>query len=176
MLLQAAAQVNDYLSAPSPLGNMVTAAGISAWAIHRMKEWHKIPWINDNSDKINRAISALLALATTLGLHFAFHTDTTGVHHGGIIEIGLPNATEFVEAAWRTLGSYIFQQAAVKQLSHEAGRKAVDVVAETVKEKKEELALEVEKASAPDGSVLGLKEPSRLKSDDTLKWEWDKKA
>ena len=180
MLLQAvtaaATSANDYLGSPSPLANMLTAAGVSAWTIKKLKEWNKVKWINDNTDKINRVVSVGFALATTVGLHFAFHDDVTGVHHGGILEVGLPSASEFLGATWRTLGSYMLQQGALRGfLTHEEGLKAADIVADTVKEKKEELA---EVVLRKDDTVLKLREPEpkpRTADDVPIDWAWNKK-
>ncbi len=171
MLLQTVAQAaNDYLGAPSPLANMVTAAGVSAWTINKLKQWDRVPWINQNSDLINRAVSVGFALATTLGLHFAFHDDTTGVHHGGILEVGLPSGGEFLGAMWRTLGSYIMQQGAVRGfIKHEEGLKAADSVADTIKAHREEIAAVVERK---DESVLKLREPRDMAGDVPVEFPW----
>lgn len=176
MLLQAAAQVaKDYIEQPSPLANMLTAAAVSAWTIKKLKEWQRIKWINENSDKINRAVSVGFALATTLGLHIAFHDDATGINHGGILELGLPSASEFFAAIWRTLGSYMLQQGALRGfMTHEAGLKAADAVADVVQDNKERIAAVVERESAPDGSVLKLREkpPAAMAEDVQLEFPW----
>lgn len=168
LLLQAAAQVaNDYLSAPSPLANMVTAAGVSAWTINKLKQWNGVPWINQNSDRINRAVSLTFALVTTAGLHIAFHDDLTGARH---VEIWLPSASEFLNAVWRTLGSYIMQQGALRGfVTHEPGLKAADAVADVVKDHKEQIAAVVERE---DASMLKLNGPAKVAEDVPVDFPW----
>jgi hypothetical protein len=179
MLLEAAAVANDYITNSSPLANMLTAAGVSAWTIKKLKEWNRVTWINNNSDKINRAISVGFALATTWGLHFAFHDDTSGIHHGGILEIGLPSASEFLNASWKTLGSYMLQQGALRGfVEHEKGLRAVDTVAEKVEENKDKLAKEVEHADDSDTTALKLREPRKVEpppGDGPIDWKWNSK-
>lgn len=171
MLLQAAAQAaTDYLGAPSPLANMVTAAAVSAWTIKKLKEWNRVPFINQNSDAINRTVSVGFAFITTLGLHIAFHDDATGAHHGGILEIGLPSTTEFLNALWRMLGSFMLQQGALRGfMEHEKGLKAADSVADVVQGHKEQIAAVVERA---DGSVLKLRELPKVADEVPVEFPW----
>lgn len=173
-MLQAIAQAaSDYVSSPSVLADMVTAAGVSAWTIQKLKQWKSVPWINSHSDGINRAVSLGFALATTLGLHFAYHVDPTGHHAGGILEIGLPTASEFAGTIWRTGGSYLMQQAAGRGfIKHEEGLKAADAVADTIKDNRVEIAKVVERA---DGSVLKLKEPAKVDLDEHVDFPWTKR-
>jgi hypothetical protein len=175
MLLQMAAQTaNDYLSSPSVLADQVTAAGLSAWLIQRLKASRQIPFINEHSDWINRVLSLGFALATTLGMHFAWHSDVS--HGGGVLLIGLPPMSEFLSGVWRTAGSFVMQQVAYRGfIKHEPGLQAVDVVAEVVAGHKEELAAVVENQ---DNSVLKLKEPISpvmpFRPDVPIDWEWGK--
>lgn len=173
MLLQAAQVASDYVSSPSVLADMVTAAGLSAWTINKLKQWKAVPWVNQNSDRINRAVSLAFALATTLGLHFAYHADPAGHHAGGILEIGLPSASEFIGTVWRTGGSYLMQQGAIRGfITHEEGLKAADAVADTIKDNKQQLAQVIER----DSSVLKLREPDRLAAEVPVEFPWTAKG
>jgi hypothetical protein len=189
MFLQAATAVaQDYLNSPSVLADQITAAGLNAWLIQRLKNWPQLTWVSENSTKINRLISVGLALATTVGIHWAWKGSISA---GGIFTLNLPpNFPQVIMSLlWRTGGSFVMQELVYQGvIKHEAGKVAADVVAGAVVEHKDELAgVVVDEGLKHDpGSLLKLADHPKPKEeapapkppadDQPIDWNWgDKK-
>lgn len=141
MLAEAVAAASDYLQSPSVLADQITAAGLTAWFIQKVKCWPQFRWVNEHSDQVNRLVSLTMALITTVGIHWAWEGSA---EKGGILTLRLPPAQEFLSLAWRTGGSFIMQELVYRGvIKHEPGQSAVDTVARELEVHKDEVAAKV---------------------------------
>lgn len=157
MLLEASQAAQDYLNSPPGLADQITAAAASAWVIQRLKCWPQFPWIDQNSEKINRIVSGAFALVTTLGIHAVW--ERTPEHGGVFILSGIPTWQEALPMIWKASGSFIMQELIYRNaIKHEPGQQAADVVADTIVAHKKEIAAVVERAEDRH-DILKLREP-----------------
>jgi hypothetical protein len=73
---------------PTDISAQVVASALTVWLIQWIKKIKQIPWISDDSAKLNRLISALLAAGTAVGIHATFNNGTlviTGLTLLGIL-------------------------------------------------------------------------------------------
>lgn len=77
------------------------------WLIQKLKACSKIPWINQNTDKINRAVAVVLSFITAVGVQW---TVQGSVSTGGVLTVTFPAADVMIEAAIRWFQSYALQE------------------------------------------------------------------
>lgn len=84
--------------------SQLVVSGLAAKAIEVLKHSKQIPWINNTTKIANRVVSALVAGAAAVGIHFTFD------HSGGTLVItGLTMAGMF-HFAWEFVRSYAVQE------------------------------------------------------------------
>lgn len=81
--------------------------GLWGMALHVLQQWKAVPWINQNSMKLNVAIRAVLALLTGLGIHGAY-VGSAGT--GWQISIAIPSLAVLGHQLTQVLGQYFVQQ------------------------------------------------------------------
>ncbi len=79
--------------------NQAAIAVIAVHFIEMLKRSKLFPWIDEHSDKLNRAISFLIALLTSAGLQFAF---SGSLESGGSLEIKWQAAAKIWQAIAHT--------------------------------------------------------------------------
>jgi len=96
---------------------VITASGVSAWLINLLKNSEKIPWISNNTRTLNTAISAMLAVAASIGIGMTF--DDT---HGVLTITGL-TLTGLLTGLYAALKSFVMNQLILHGvLSNNAGQ------------------------------------------------------
>lgn len=171
MLLEIAAAAQDYLASPPGLADQITAAGLSAWIIQKLKCWPQFKWVNQHTDQVNRIVSGVFAVGTTLGIHAIWQRTA---ETGGVLTIsGIPTMEEALPMVWKAGGSFIMQEIIYRGfMKHEPGLQAADAVADVVADNKEKLA---EVVARRDDTVLKLREPRQVASDVPLDFPWSQK-
>ena len=53
----------------------ITSSAVIAYGLEMLKKWNKIPWINQNTKRINRIVSAILSGVAALGIHMQFNSE-----------------------------------------------------------------------------------------------------
>lgn len=79
----------------------------ASYFLQALKRWKSIPWFDRNSDRLNRAVAILLALANTAGINFAM---TGSVSTGGAISLGFPPLLTLLSNVGDTIGSFGMQE------------------------------------------------------------------
>ena len=83
--------------------HMVLSA-LVVYAIEWMKRWQVVPWIDANTKSVNWAVSAVLALVTSIGITYSFDAEA-----GRLVIDGLTWAT-ITTTGWEALKQFVNQQ------------------------------------------------------------------
>lgn len=107
-----------------------------AWAVFSvhllniLKKWKAIPWINTETESLNRFVAFMFALLGSLGFHFALNGTFTS---GGVIQISFPPADTMLTAFVNVCSTGGFQQMYFRYLKKsEPGPAAMFVVTPSV--------------------------------------------
>lgn len=92
----------------TPVATQVTISAIVVAALQWLKGSSWFPWLTTESEKANRAVAAVLALASAIGIHLAWnHGDVPGTYMlqvSGITLMGIAGGV------WAWAKSFVFQQ------------------------------------------------------------------
>jgi len=83
------------------------ASAVVVFVLQILKKWQKIPWINQESAKLNRVLAVVLSGISALGVTWVF---TPAVNGGHVITITIPSLVAIVGAAWIWLKSFAIQE------------------------------------------------------------------
>lgn len=91
-------------------GDVITSQLAGAALLAYLLQWVKsskwVPWITDHTKGINYALTGLLSLAATIGIHYQF--DATA----GVLTIGGLHASSILAGLWEWVKQWAFQQGA----------------------------------------------------------------
>jgi len=87
------------------VGSQLAASILVVYGLQLVKRVRWIPWIDATTTRANRALGALLALATALGIHFEF--DPTA----GVLTITGLTASGLLHGGWQWFTQWAYQQA-----------------------------------------------------------------
>lgn len=88
---------------PGELTAHLTSAAAIVYSIEYLKSWKAFSWINVDSKKLNRVVSAIIALITSLGISFNYDKTT-----GDLIIHNLTATT--LAVVWDWAKQYLAQQ------------------------------------------------------------------
>lgn len=91
----------------APVGHQIEAAALAVGAIELLKRLSFMPWINRNSDKLNRFISIVIALAYTGGFTVATEGSLLG---GGHIVLSFAGAAGLLHLLGGSGQQYMIQE------------------------------------------------------------------
>jgi hypothetical protein len=57
--------------------NQFVTASLVVWAMNRLKQWNKIPYISQNSDKLNHWLSIGISFLSALGINYNYSYAST---------------------------------------------------------------------------------------------------
>lgn len=82
----------------------LTVAMVVSYGLERLKQWQRIPWVTQETAKLNRILAAGAAAAAAVGIHASFSQEAgvltiTGLTLAGIAHFG-----------WQWLSSFVFQE------------------------------------------------------------------
>lgn len=83
-------------------------ARVAVRLIEILKQWNKLPWVNEKSDAINKAISWFIAIATSAGIRVA---SSGSVDDGWVIQITVPSMQVLVQFAVGAVYQQMMQEA-----------------------------------------------------------------
>lgn len=95
---------------PDHLQNMqeqVALAYVASKVIEFIKNSKHLPFINQHSDQINRALSWFLAMATTAGIQVGF---TGSLLEGGVLQVTIPSLETLVQFGLNTVFQHALQK------------------------------------------------------------------
>jgi hypothetical protein len=97
---------------PDILGEQISIGAAIAWVIERAKQsnWRALNWITPTTDKLNRVLSVLAAVAATAGLHF-----TMDYQAGALTVTGLTGGN-LQHFAWEAFKVFVFQEGSYRAM------------------------------------------------------------
>lgn len=81
----------------SEITQQAAIAMIAVWILELIKRWSKIPWVSANTSKANRLVSVVMAVASGIGITFAWHGSFID---GGQLIITVPSAADLLHLAY----------------------------------------------------------------------------
>lgn len=78
-------------------------AAACAYILNLAQRWTKIPWITEHTTGINRVVRAVLALATTIGIGWAWSSGAAGSH---VLSITIPSGVDLIHGLWHWFVQY----------------------------------------------------------------------
>ncbi len=95
----------------NPSGTMLEhqlAIGMTtSYAIQVLKRLSFVPWVREDTFKINRIVSVAVAFFTSLGLRFAFEGS---ISSGGVITIAVPSISAITDTVVHVILQYGIQE------------------------------------------------------------------
>ena len=89
-------------------GGHLTFAGIAVWVIQWLKTSRFAPWITAETGKINRAVSAVIAILSGFGIHAISVWNPTA--HTFTLTIGGLDGNMLMEGLVGTVETFVWQQ------------------------------------------------------------------
>lgn len=93
------------MDATTILSSQLGAAAGCAYFINLLQRWSKTPWITEHTEGINRGFRAALALATTIGIGWAWAPSIAGAH---VLSITIPSVADLMHGSWHWFCQYAF--------------------------------------------------------------------
>lgn len=93
------------------LGQRAAMAYVAAMVIDWLKRTNWVPWINHNTDKLNRVVSIVAAIGQTAGFNFIFEGTLDA---GGILHVSIPSLSAIVHFATDSVYTFAAQEFAYK--------------------------------------------------------------
>jgi lipoprotein signal peptidase len=93
------------VDATSLLSSQLGGAAACAYLLNLLQKWSKTPWITEHTAGINRVVRAALALATTVGIGWAWSSTADNSH---ILMITIPPALSIMHGVWHWFTQYAF--------------------------------------------------------------------
>jgi hypothetical protein len=88
-------------------------AALASKVIQMLKMSDRFPWVSQHTKAANRALSMLIAVATSAGFAVAW---SGSIEAGGVLTIGVPSLQGIVEFAYHAGYSFIAQEASYRGL------------------------------------------------------------
>jgi len=98
--------MNSMAINPSLLSNQIGAAAVSAYLVHAAQKWTKLPWITEHTTQINTVVRVLTSGISTLGISYAWSTDSSGTHH---LDFSIPTLAVALVSLWHWFTQYAIQ-------------------------------------------------------------------
>lgn len=89
---------------PGEVIDHLTTGAVVTYVIQWLKNSGKFSWITVETKKLNRFISAILALAISLGISYSYNPEARD------LTIHIPTMTVFMLAVWEWAKQFISQQ------------------------------------------------------------------
>jgi len=90
----------------------IVLAYLGTRLVELLKRWSGVPWMTDTTEKVNRAVAALVALVATIGISVAGSWD--GTAHTYTIVIGGLDVGNILGVLWGWFSQFVLQQMAYK--------------------------------------------------------------
>lgn len=104
---QAAAQT---MSSGELVTSQLAGAALLAYLLQWLKATRLVPFISEHTKGINRALTGIMSLAASIGIHYNF--DSTA----GILTIGGLHAGSILHGLWAWAQQWAFQQGAADMI------------------------------------------------------------
>lgn len=105
----------------------LTYSATVVWFLQKLKSCRRLPWINNNSDQVNRTLGILFSGLTAIGVHW---TVSGSVIDGSTIVIAIPSGAVLLSGFIHWFQSFILQET-VYQAVIKPKEKAEQVVVAT---------------------------------------------
>lgn len=103
-------------------GDVITSQLAGAALLAYLLQWIKasrfVPWVSDHTKGINYALTGLLSLAATIGIHYQFDATT------GVLTIGGLHTSTILAGLWEWAKQWAFQQGAADMIFTKSVAKA----------------------------------------------------
>lgn len=86
----------------------LTLGVIVSYVIEWLKTSNRVPWLHDYSDRLNRIVSAVLAIVASLGIQYTYDATT-----GTLVLSGL-TLSSLVPVAWEAIKQFVANEVAYK--------------------------------------------------------------
>lgn len=104
----------------APFGAQVSIALAVSWILERVKQGEAISWVRADTQKLNRWIAIIVALASSVGVGFSYHAGTLTI-------TGL-TLTSILTYAWHWLEQFVVQEASYQLVVKTPGAKVAAAV------------------------------------------------
>lgn len=91
---------------PNILYTHLTAGAIFAYLLSHLQQWGKVPWIRNDTVKLNAGIRLGLAVIANVGIHWTWSGSWEA---GRIITISIPAMSVLIHALFNLAGQYATQ-------------------------------------------------------------------
>jgi hypothetical protein len=95
------------MTATDPVLSQLSYSVVAIWVIQKLKECKWLPWINQNSDTVNKVVAVVVSFIAAIGVQW---TVQGGLQDGGTITITYPSLATMLALAVKWLQSYAVQQ------------------------------------------------------------------
>jgi len=99
------------------LSTQLGGAAACAYLLNLLQKWSRTPWITEHTAVINKMVRAGLALATTVGISWAW--SAAGDAH--VLMITIPSAAVLAHGIWHWFCQYAFTHVVGSALDAKAG-------------------------------------------------------
>ena len=95
---------------PDVMSEQVSLAVVVSYLIERAKHsnWRLFSWMSTKTDRVNRMLAVLGALAATAGLHFAFEMQE------GVLTVSGLTGGNLQHFGWEAFKAFVFQETAYR--------------------------------------------------------------
>ena len=100
------------------LSSQLGGAAACAYLLNLLQKWSRTPWITEHTATINKAVRAALALATTVGIGWAW---SPAAGDGHVLTITIPAAAVLIHGTWHWFCQYAFTHVIGAALEAKAG-------------------------------------------------------
>ncbi len=84
--------------------SQVTASAVVVMILQWLKRSNYFPWLSGETETLNKAVAAIAAAFTAVGIHYSYDADLHTITITGI------TLTAFVHGAWHWLQAFSFQE------------------------------------------------------------------
>lgn len=108
--VQATAVAAQHVANEHLITSQLAGAALLAYLLQWVKRTRLIPWVSDHTKGVNYALTGVMSLLATLGIHYQF--DATS----GVLTVGGLHATTIAAGAWEWAKQWAFQQGAADMI------------------------------------------------------------